>query len=262
MVKFVPIRAHLHQHMGSDKAVVDAARVSFAKYHELGFGQGPVDDSDESLINFLATGMRSAFRKKLLERITACDDLDDANDLIEEIRAIAEHWTPFGHCTATFHIRAPIFVHRQITRSGVGLVINEESRRYVDHEPKFWKPAVWRGRPKNAKQGSSGPLDPARQEKMESVIHGATLGALNIYDEALSLGVAPEQARIMLPLNTHTEWVWTGSLYAWARVCKLRLASDAQAETGEAAKGISDALAPLFPLSWRALVPRSWDVKP
>jgi len=255
---FSPIRALKLQHMGSDKAVVDAARVSFAKFSALGFGQGPTDTSDESLITYLATGMRSAFKRTLATRIAACADMDDAESIIQEIREIAEHWTPFGHCAVSFQLRAPIFLHRQITRSGVGLVINEESRRYVDHDPEFWKPAVWRGRATDKKQGSAGALHPNVQAELDALIGNATRSSLIDYRYALKLGAAPEQARIMLSLNTHTEWVWTGSLYAWARVCKLRLAPDAQEETREAAEQISGAMLHLFPLSWKALVPRSW----
>lgn len=254
MANFLPMAATLMQHMGNDKVVVDAARVSFAKYSALGFGQGDPTMSDASLIEFLATGMQSAAREMLAKELMKCDSFESAEEIIARIRDIATHWTAFGHCTATFHVRAPIFVHRQITRSGVGLVINEESRRYVSNDPNFYLPTVWRSAVKDKKQGSGGALEPWANVGLKAYLVAHSEECLSAYRHACDLGAAPEQARMFLPLNTHTEWVWTGSLYAWARICNLRLAGDAQAETGEVAKQISAAMLPLFPFSWRALV--------
>lgn len=253
-MNYLPMKATLLDYMGSDKTVVDAARVSMAKFSELGFGQGPTDDSDAGLIEYLATGMQSAMRKKLAERIAAGCSLDEAAALIEEIRSIATHWTPFGHCTATFHLRAPIFVNRQITRSTVGLVENEESRRYVSDEPNFWRPHRWRMKAKNKKQGSGADFDAPMQGNLFDLHNGIVGTCLIGYSRFIDMDVAPEQARMVLPLCTHTEWVWTGTLFAWARVAGLRLAPDTQAETREIAMQISEALIKLYPLSWRALV--------
>jgi len=106
-------------HMGTDLTVCNAARVSFDKHHDL------LTSGDEKLIGYLAKH---------------------------------DHWTPFSHCTATFRIKAPIFVARQLFKHKVGLTENEISRRYVDSEPEFYIPEVWRGKAKNKKQGSSGIL--------------------------------------------------------------------------------------------------------
>lgn len=262
MPDFTPIKATRLAHMGSDKTVVDAARVSFAKYGDMGFGEGPTTDKDADLIAFLASGLRRKQREELLRRIAECDDLAEAATIINEVRSIAEHWTPFGHCTATFHIRAPIFVHRQITRSGVGLVINEESRRYVGDTPEFFAPSRWRTAPVDAKQGSGGPVGDAMNARLHDILWRNSAEAEERYINMIAVGVAPEQARMLLPLNTHTQWVWTGSLYAWARISKLRLATDAQSETREVAQQISDQMSRLFPISWRALVLRNQDTQP
>ena len=134
---------------------------------------------------------------------------------------------------------------------------NEVSRRYVDSEPEFWFPEVWRGRPVNAKQGSSGVV--------EVISSGSELGGfwlprdvvmlcLDQYNNLLSQGVAPEQARMILPQNMHTEWYWTGSLMFFCRICRERLAPGAQQETREVAEQIAEIVAPLYPVSWSALM--------
>lgn len=132
----------------------------------------------------------------------------------------------------------------------MGLVWNEVSRRYVDDEPEFYFPEVWRGKPENAKQGSSGELD----NVPENAGHGSVGICLITYNALLSSGVAPEQARMVLPQNTMTEWIWTGSLMAFARVCKQRLDPHAQQETQEVAQMIKEIIEPLFPVSFKALM--------
>lgn len=216
--------------MGSDLSVVNAARVSFHKESDWGYdltsgeGQPYLKESDAKLINYLAKH---------------------------------GHWTPFGHAFLSFRIKAPIFVARQLVKHQVGLCWNEVSRRYVDEEPEFWFPDVWRGKPVNAKQGSSGVV-PNRQlfsgDEDSYTQEGAVQYALNQYNWMLMNGVAPEQARIYLPLNTHTEWIWSGSLAAFARVCKLRLDPHAQAETAVIAVKINDAIPESFAHSWKAIL--------
>ena len=170
------------------------------------------------------------------------------------------HWSPFAHTALQFRIKAPIFVARQMVKHQVGGVWNEVSRRYVDDEPEFYFPDVWRGKPVNAKQGSS------------EVVVKAQLGVdghdgevfydpqqacqlmLELYQNMLYDGVAPEQARMMLPQNMMTEWWWTGSLYFFTRVCNLRLDPHAQQETREVAEQIRDILQEHFPVSFNALM--------
>lgn len=212
-MKIVPQSVELIDHMGSDLSVVNAARVSFHKQHDE-FDE----EKDAKLIGYLAKH---------------------------------GHWTPFGHAFLSFRIKAPIFVARQLVKHQVGLVWNEVSRRYVDDEPEFWFPEVWRGKPVNAKQGSDGVVNIAALNLFPA---NAVELALRTYSDMLDYGVAPEQARMVLPQNMMTEWIWSGSLMAFARVCKLRLDAHAQAETREVARDIAGIACKLFPCSWEALI--------
>jgi thymidylate synthase (FAD) len=212
------MKVELVDSLGTDLTVVNAARVSFNKHRDT------FQDSDEGLIKYLAAH---------------------------------GHWTPFGHPQLQLRISAPIFVARQLVKHQIGLVWNEVSRRYVAEEPKFYGPVRWRGKPKNAKQGSSGVLDlPLPMEKQ--VIQTA-IACKHLYQELLEMGVAPEQARMVLPLSMYTEWYWTGSLMAFARVCNLRLHEDAQEETQEIARQIDEICATIFPISWKYLVAYSQE---
>lgn len=216
-------------HMGSDLSVVNAARVSFAKQSDWEYEDSLSTDKylsakDTKLISYLANH---------------------------------GHWSPFAHNSISLRIKAPIFVARQLVKHQVGLVWNEVSRRYVDDEPEFYFPEVWRGKPENAKQGSSGIVSiPITQYygMGYSIAHDLVVDAEETYNKLLEAGVAPEQARMMLPQNTMTEWIWTGSLMAFARVCKQRLDAHAQQETQEVAQMIKEIIEPLFPVSFKALM--------
>ena len=162
-----------------------------------------------------------------------------------------EHWSPFSHCFVQFRVKAPIFVARQLAKHQVGLSWNEVSRRYVDDEPEWFWPEYWRGRPTNSKQGSSGMI--ADQKAATSEIEMAHVSAYSHYLHLLEFGVAPEQARMVLPQTLMTEWYWSGSLAAFARVVNQRLWKDAQAETADVAAKIDSYCAELFPCSWAAL---------
>lgn len=164
------------------------------------------------------------------------------------------HWSPAAHNVATLHVDAPIFVARQLAKHQVGLTWNEVSRRYVDAAPAFAEGMVWRGRAPNVKQGSAGPLEGEAARDARDIYDDACSFAAQSYRWLLEAGVAPEQARAVLPLATMTQWYWTGSLVAFARVCRLRLAPDAQAETREVAEQIAALLAPLWPKTWAALM--------
>ena len=200
--------------MGTDLTVVNAARVSFDKHHE------EFTSGDEKLIAYLAEH---------------------------------GHWTPFGHPQLQFRISAPIFVARQLVKHQVGLVWNEVSRRYVDTVPTFHIPTQWRGKAENKKQGSSKEFIELEDEYIDKLINLHT-NALDLYSELLRAKVAPEQARMILPQSMYTEWYWTGSLYAFARVCILRLSDDAQEETKEVVLRISKLISPKFPISWKYLI--------
>ena len=205
--------------MGSDLTVVNAARVSFNKQAET------FRDSDEKLIKFLAEH---------------------------------NHWTPFGHCSLQFRIKAPIFVARQLVKHQVGLTWNEVSRRYVQSEPELFRPESWRANPENKKQGSSETETVewllVNELSVDDAVDRLGRKAVDLYNELIDAGVCAEQARMVLPQSLMTEWYWTGSLFAFARVCNLRCAKDTQKETREIADLISLNLKDKFPVSWKYLV--------
>jgi thymidylate synthase (FAD) len=162
-----------------------------------------------------------------------------------------EHWSPFAHASMQFRIKAPIFVARQLVKHQVGLVWNEVSRRYVDHAPELYKPDSWRGRPQNSKQGSDGEveLDQTIEHNMETTMESCLI----LYNSLLQKGVAPEQARMVLPQSMMTEWYWSGTLYAFARVCNLRCKPDTQKETQDVANEIDKLADEVFPYCWKYL---------
>ena len=214
------IKVTLIDHMGTDLSVVNAARVSFGKSSTFdGRVGGPnvLKAADAKLIQYLANH---------------------------------GHYSPFGHCFASFHVKAPVFVARQLVKHKF-LRWNEISRRYVDDDPEFYVPDEWRGRADDKKQGSEGIVALGQLDEM--IVSDSPYEALCAYKALLKSGVAPEQARMVLPQSTMTEWYWSGSLDALADMCKLRCMSDTQAETQEVAWAISLKLEDLFPVSWVAL---------
>jgi len=204
-------------HMGNDLSVVNAARVSFAK-------ESKWDDYDSEKDQYV---------------------LKDKDRKLIHYLAEHKHLSPFGHCFASFVVKAPIFVARQLVKHKF-LRWNEISRRYVDSKPEFYEPDEWRGKAENKKQGSDGVVDVGDW--------GDTNWAcLKAYQDLLSNGVCPEQARMVLPQSTMTEWYWSGSLDAFSDMCKLRCKSDTQYETRIVADHISNLMLNLFPESWSAL---------
>jgi len=222
----------LIDHMGTDLSVVNAARVSFGKKSKWdeGFVEGGWEQrlvhTDYKLINYLAKH---------------------------------KHKSPFGHCFASFHVKAPIFVARQLVKHKF-LRWNEISRRYVDSEPEFYEPDVWRGRSEDKKQGSDGVVEEATHILYSNnEFYGCIdktdpyYQCLQSYEGLLRLGVCPEQARMVLPQSTMTEWYWSGSLDAFAAMCNLRCTGDTQLETRLVANQICNSMKELFPVSWFAL---------
>lgn len=214
------IKATYIDHMGSDLTVANAARVSFGKTSEMEddpWGPPRLKKKDDKLIQYLA-------REK--------------------------HISPFGHCFASFHVKAPIFVARQLVKHKF-LRWNEISRRYVDDEPEFYTPDAWRGRSADKKQGSDGVV--TLGELDQCIVDDYPYMALTAYRALLEAKVAPEQARMVLPQSTMTEWYWSGSLDAFSDMCNLRCKSDTQAETRVVAQQIDHKMIELFPVSWDAL---------
>jgi len=218
------IKAELLDHCGSDLSVVNAARVSFHKESGL-LPCGDLPTKDAKLIHYLAKH---------------------------------KHKSPFNHCFASFRVKAPIFVARQLVKHEY-LPWNEVSRRYVDEEPEFYVPKAWRGRAKDKKQGSS---DEAVSDEYEGRWGYTSMRreytahcdeSLGFYLDLLKAGVSPEQARMVLPQSMMTEWIWSGTLGAFAKMAALRLDSHTQEETREVAEAISVHMKQLFPVSWEAL---------
>lgn len=219
----VAMQVTLLDRMGDDLTVVNAARCSFGK-RKMGSEFIEVEYNDQ------------------MHRIAKVDSGD--TKLIKYL-AKHNHWTPFGHGMLQFHIKAPIFVARQLGKHQTGLVWNEVSRRYVDDEPEFYNPDEWRLRAKNVKQGSS-------DETKEYDISEHNEKSLKLYNDMLEQGIAPEMARMVLPQNMMTQWFWSGSLYAFVRICKLRQDPSTQKETRIIADLIADECKKIFPVSWEA----------
>jgi len=211
------IRANLIDYMGSDLSIVNAARVSFGKRSTFGGrvgGPNVLKEEDEKLVHYLAKH---------------------------------KHMSPFGHCFASFHIKAPIYVARQLVKHKF-LRWNEISRRYVSDPPEFHEPELWRSKATDKKQGSG----PALEDQDVHIGTTQRLVAM-LYESMLAKGVCEEQARMVLPQNTMTEWYWSGSLDAFADMCNLRTKSDTQWETRDLAFQIDAEMKNLYPVSWLAL---------
>ena len=161
------------------------------------------------------------------------------------------HWSPFAHASMQFRIKAPIFVARQLVKHLVGLVWNEVSRRYVDFPPEIYKPEAWRGRPVNSKQGSDGTVELG--QTIDHNLETTMESCLILYNTMIQKGVAPEQARMVLPQSMMTEWYWSGTVYAFARVCNLRCKPDTQKETQDVANMIDKLADEAFPYCWKYL---------
>lgn len=252
-------------HMGSDLSVINSAYASFNRR---------VDTFDPvrhpRLIRYLATGMAKA---DLTDFVTAMCDVDDPNIIftgLDDYRHTPTHFSVFCHATITLQLKAPIAIHAQFMKHTVGFSHNTLSRRYVSDTPDFFTP-TFRAKPTgNVKQGSSEvittlpaldtkwateypPKDTVTQEDLQGGYRAYMQSCIAYYEDLIKLGVSPEQARFVLPQGVMTEWVSTGSLYAWARLYNLRADSHAQQEIQQLAKMIADIIAPLFPHSWQAL---------
>lgn len=236
------IKATYIDHMGSDLSVVNAARVSFGKSSDW---------------NYLGCPDPQGMPPELVYEYR---ELSDRDTKLIHYLAKHQHLSPFGHAFASFHVKAPIFVARQLVKHKF-LRWNEISRRYVDEPPEFYVPEVWRGRSSDKKQGSDGVVD-LRKKGGLLERHGGTLDDVlawhkedvsSVYSQLVEAGVAPEQARMILPQSAMTEWIWSGSLDAFAAMCNLRCKDDTQYETRIVANQISEEMAKLFPVSWSAL---------
>lgn len=200
-------------HMGNDDSVVNAARVSFAKE-----ASNFTDEQNHKLIRYLAEH---------------------------------NHWSPFAHTAISLRLKAPIAIHAQVMKHTVGFAHNTVSRRYVSVAPELFLPTFRTAPQGNVKQGSGGEHD--ENELLQEVYQSIAHECLDSYESMIKNGVAPEQARFILPQGMMTEWVTTGSLCAWARLYNLRTDPHAQKEIQDLARMVGDIIEPLYPVSWGAL---------
>lgn len=212
---------------GSDLSVVNAARVSFENESDW-----ETQDFDTSL---------SIKDTKLIQYL-----------------AKHKHFSPFNHCFLSFRVKAPVFVARQLVKHKF-MPWNEVSRRYVNSEPTFYMPDVWRKKAENVKQGSSdvaveGFMRGLTTETVASAVDRYSEYALDLYNDMLAVGVCPEQARMVLPQSMMTEWIWSGTLGAVADMCKLRLDPHTQKESRDVAEQVKGIVKELFPVSFNALI--------
>lgn len=258
-IKAQEMKVEYIDHMGSDLSVVRAATASFAKDPE------EWDTiKHQRLINYLARGMTQADHEQLLMRVASLGfdyfDKDDGNAHhtaehlhleLERYRHTPTHWSPFAHTAITLRLKAPIAIHAQFMKHTVGFAHNTVSRRYVSDTPELFLPTFRTAPQGNVKQGSGG--EHSENELLQEVYQSVAQECLESYESMIKNGVAPEQARFILPQGVMTEWVSTGSLYAWARLYRLRTDSHAQKEIKELSGQIGQIIKPLFPCSWSAL---------
>jgi len=204
-------------HCGSDLTVVNAARVSFDKRSSMDT-EGNLKGTDEGLLEYLSKH---------------------------------KHFSPFNHTFITLRVKAPIFVARQLVKHEY-MPWNEVSRRYVSTPPEFFNPLVWRRAAEDKKQGSSDGVVVLLGDSLNTYTESVEY-ALAAYESMLDQGVAPEMARMVLPQSMYTEWYWSGTLKAWAKMYKLRMGADAQEETKDIAALCGLVIAEHFPKSWEAL---------
>lgn len=201
-------------HMGNDDSVVDAARVSFAKV-----ASGYTKEDNERLIKYLAKH---------------------------------NHWTPFAHTAISLRVSAPVPIRTQAFKHKQGLVENEESRRYISGTPVLFVPETIRSAPEGSKKQGSGGDHPRSYHWTERYVDQATRSIL-LYEDMVADGVAPEQARFVLPQGVEVNWVWTGNLYAFANFYNKRTTEDAQSEVRLLASKVKEVIEPLYPVSWKEL---------
>lgn len=259
--------------MGSDLEVVQDARISFdASSSALSWYHIDIPNpcgnaaqtealiprlkkADENLIGFLARGCRSGEWEEALDSVIGRDGetltREAAQDLLSWVKRMPTHWTPFGQQTIKLRMASPVPIRTQCFKSKIGFVENEESRRYIDSTPELFIPE-YRSRPEGSiKQGSGGPHPD--NEYWKARYSEQCLGAIELYEEQIQAGIAPEQARFVLPQGVYVNWVWTGSLYAYAEFFNKRQDSHAQGEIQQLANAAAEVIEPLFPVSWSAL---------
>lgn len=245
------MHAIYENHYLTDRDVANFARQSFAK-----LADKFTEEQNNKLIQFLARGMASGDWEDLIDQM--CEGSDGrgmrkpaARELATYLRSIPCHWVPFGHPQVTLRMNAPIPIRVQCFKHKIGFVESEESRRYISSKPTFYLPDAFRSAAASVKQGSAG-THPRSTEWRDSYIAQCN-DSIGLYEEAIADGVCAEQARFILPQGCEVNWVWTGSLYAFANFYNQRSDSHAQKEIQYLAEQVNQIIAPLYPVSWSAL---------
>ena len=233
-------------HYLTDTDVANFARQSFAE-----LASNFTEQQNSNLIKFLARGMSSGDWETLITKMIAAKSTDDVRRLATYLRKIPEHWVPFGHPHISIRMQAPIPIRVQCFKHKIGFVESEESRRYISTTPEFYIPEHFRAAAESVKQGS-GDIHPNSAAWRDSYIAQCN-DSIALYEEAIADGVCPEQARFILPQGCEVNWVWTGSLYAFANFYNQRTDSHAQKEIQVLADQVGSIINPLFPISWPAL---------
>jgi thymidylate synthase (FAD) len=247
------MKAIYQGHYLDDMAVANAARLSFDK-----LAANFTPEQNHNLIRFLARGMQSKDWESLIDDLlhlkedhTAEEAKKKAHELATYCRSIPEHWVPFGHPHISILMEAPVPIARQLFKHKIGFVESEESRRYIKSTPQLYIPDEFRAAAANVKQGSAGVHE--RSEHWKEHYIDLCTTAIARYEHMIADGVAPEQARFILPQGCEVHWLWTGSLYAFANMYNQRADSHAQKESQTLAGEIDAIIAPLYPVSWAAL---------
>lgn len=243
------MQAIYENHYLTDKDVANYARQSFAD-----LADKFTEAQNNNLIRFLARGMATKDWDSLLFKISEEGinlSVQEVKDLATYLRKIPCHWVPFGHPHITLRMQAPTPIRVQCFKHKVGFVESEESRRYISSVPVVYVPDAFRSAAASVKQGSGG-IHP-----MSEHIRGWYIDycnkAIDSYINFINEGVCPEQARFILPQGCEVNWVWTGSLYAFANFYNQRADSHAQKEIQMLAEQANAIISPLFPVSWAAL---------
>ena len=240
------MKALYQSHYLSDRDVANFARQSFAKLAEQF-----TEEQNNNLIKFLARGMQSGDWEKLIQSFTKIKTTEEAHELAVYMRKIPEHWVPFGHPQITLRMQAPVPIRTQCFKHKIGFVESEESRRYIKSVPELFVPEHFRESAANVKQGSAGAH--THSDYWKTCYLQQANASIDLYERMVAGGICSEQARFALPQGCEVNWVWTGSLYAFANYVNQRKDSHSQKESQNLAQEVSDIIAPLYPVAWAAL---------
>lgn len=240
------MKATYINHYLADTDVANFARQSFGKLAEQ-----YTKEQNDNLVRFLARGVMGADWRVLIDKMLSITDEQEAHELAVYLRSIPEHWVPFGHPQITLRMQAPVPITVQCYKHKIGFVESGESRRYIKSTPELFIPDEFRLIPANVKQGSAG-VHPY-SDRWKRYYTEKCREMIALYEDMIADGIAPEQARFVLPQGVELNWVWTGSLYAYANATIQRRDDHAQKEIRDLFVEIDDIISPLYPVAWAAL---------